>query len=105
MQLIRVHSLGLGALIDTLRVLGPALGTEPFALRRHHNAHALEVEPLDQTVVPVACDHLGDLVVRTTTVAVHGFSFTSETRSRRRSNGIPYVVRLEVLQCGESGIG
>lgn len=99
-------SLGLQlAWIQSLGVLGPALGAEPFALRRHHDADTLKVEPLDETIVAIACNHLGYLVVGTAAIAVHGFTLSRQTGTCWRPDRIPYVVRLEVLQRGKVRIG
>lgn len=91
-------SLGLQlAWIQSLGVLGPALGAEPFALRRNHDADTLKVEPLYETIVAIAGDHLGDFVVGTTAIAVHRFTLAGKTCTSGWPDRIPYVVRLEVL--------
>ncbi|EAT38723.1 AAEL009408-PA [Aedes aegypti] len=51
-----------------------ALGAEPFSLRGHDDANALEVEPLDPAIVPIASNHFRHLVVRTPAVTVDGFA-------------------------------
>ena len=48
---------GLRSSLFDLVLLG-ALGAVPLPLRRHHDSHALKVEPLDAAVGGVAADHL-----------------------------------------------
>lgn len=68
------------------RLVELALRAEPFALRSHNNADALEVEPLDPAVLAIAGNHFGHLIVGRATIAIHRFTLPRGTPAGRNAH-------------------